>query len=139
MGFVKRILKPRWCRLHIICTHDIRLSWRDIQAGRLEKMHVQTLLPWRQRSLEADLALAGTCQRYLQIYLLVVCSAGEPLAGVDMAMLRALVSEVLRPTKQKNVAHLVENTVCFFEIPAFRPAGSVWHIFLEQFKQLHCS
>jgi hypothetical protein len=27
----------------------------------------------------------------------------------------------------------VENTVCFFEIPAFFSAGSVWHVFLEQF------
>ena len=81
-----------------------------------------------------QMTLAGMCPKYSQIHLLVVCTAGEPLAIVDMAMLRALVSEVLRPTKQKNVAHLVENTMCFFKIPAFWPACSVRHVFLEQFK-----
>jgi hypothetical protein len=45
VGFAKRILKSRWRRLHIIiCTHYIWLSWSDIQAGRLEKKHVQALL-----------------------------------------------------------------------------------------------
>jgi hypothetical protein len=44
VGFAKWILKPRWRSLHIICKHDIQLPWRDIQAGRLEKMHVKALL-----------------------------------------------------------------------------------------------
>jgi hypothetical protein len=39
------------------------------------------------------------CPKYRQIYLLVVCTAGEPLAFVDMAMLRALVSEIFRATE----------------------------------------
>ena len=30
--------------LHIVCAHDILLSWKDIHAGRLEKMHVQALI-----------------------------------------------------------------------------------------------
>jgi hypothetical protein len=46
--------------------------------------------------------LAGVCPKYSQIHLLVVGTAGKPLAVVNMAMLRALVSEVLRPTEQKN-------------------------------------
>ncbi len=29
---------------------------------------------------------------------------------------------------------IAENSMCFFEIPAFFPAGSIWHVFLEQFK-----
>jgi hypothetical protein len=35
--FTILILEPQglWCRLHIICTHYIQLSWRDIQVGRL--------------------------------------------------------------------------------------------------------
>jgi hypothetical protein len=43
-GICETDFKPRRCSLHIICTHDVRLPWRDIQAGRLEKMHVQALL-----------------------------------------------------------------------------------------------
>ncbi len=71
------------------------------------------------------MTLVGMCPKYRQIYLLVVCTAGEPLAVVDMAMLRALVSKALRPTEQQNVVHLVDNTMYFFEIPAFWPAGSI--------------
>jgi hypothetical protein len=45
MGFAIRILEPRWARrLQIVCTHDIWLTWKDIQAGWLEKMHIQALL-----------------------------------------------------------------------------------------------
>jgi hypothetical protein len=45
MGFAIRILEPRWARrLQIVCTHDILLTWKDIQAGWLEKMHIQALL-----------------------------------------------------------------------------------------------
>ena len=48
MGFAKRIFEPRRCLCwpvrRIISAHDIWLAWNDIQAGRLEKMHVQTLL-----------------------------------------------------------------------------------------------
>ena len=50
MGFAIRILEPRWPRrLPIVCTHDIWLTWKDIQAGWLEKMHIQapnTLSPF---------------------------------------------------------------------------------------------
>ncbi len=38
---------------------------------------------------------------------------------------------------QQNVTHLVKNTVRFLKIPALCPAGSVWHVFLEQIKKLH--
>ncbi len=45
MGFAIRILEPRWPgRLPIVCTHDIWLTWKDIQASWLEKMHIQALL-----------------------------------------------------------------------------------------------
>jgi hypothetical protein len=45
MGFAIRILEPRWPRrLPIVCTHDIWLTWKSIQAGWLEKMHIQALL-----------------------------------------------------------------------------------------------
>jgi hypothetical protein len=45
MGFAKRILEPTLPRqLAIICTNDIWLPWKDIQAGWLEKMHIQALL-----------------------------------------------------------------------------------------------
>ena len=40
VGFAILIFDPRWQWLHIVCAHDILLSWKDIQAGRLEKMHV---------------------------------------------------------------------------------------------------
>ncbi len=53
------------------------------------------------------------CLKYpgRETYLFVVCTAGQPLAVIDMAMLRALVSKVLRPTSQRNVSHLVNNTM----------------------------
>jgi hypothetical protein len=45
MEFAKRILEPPLpCQLAIICTNDIWLLWKDIQAGWLEKMHIQALL-----------------------------------------------------------------------------------------------
>ena len=45
MVFAKRILEPQLPRqLAIICTNDIWLPWKDIQAGWLEKMHIQALL-----------------------------------------------------------------------------------------------
>ena len=84
-----------------------------------------------------QVTLAGMCTQYREIYLLVVRTVGQTLAVINVPMLRALVTEVLRPTKQQNVTHLVKNTVRFLNIPALCPAGSVWHVFLEQFKQLH--
>jgi len=90
-----------------------------------------------QRPEVLQVTLAGMCPKYREIYLLVVCAIGQFLAVIDVAMLRALVTEVLGPTKQQNVTHLVQNTVCFLKIPALCPAGSVWHVFLEQIKQLH--
>jgi hypothetical protein len=65
-----------------------------------------------------------------------VRTIGQFLAVINMAMLRTLVTEVFRPTPQQNVMHLLKNTVSVFEIPALWPAGSVRHVFLEQFKQL---
>jgi hypothetical protein len=45
MGFAMRLLEPRWPRrLPIVCTHDIWLTWKNIQASWLEKMHIQALL-----------------------------------------------------------------------------------------------
>ena len=45
MGFAIRILEPRWPRrLPIVCTHYIWLTWKNFQAGWLEKMHIQALL-----------------------------------------------------------------------------------------------
>ncbi len=83
------------------------------------------------------MTLAGMCPKYSEIYILVVGAIGQFLAVINVAMLRALVAEVLRPTKQQNVMRLVKNTVSFLKISALCPAGSVWHVFLEQIKQLH--
>ncbi len=83
------------------------------------------------------MTLAGMCPKYREIYILVVGAIGQFLAVMNVAMLRALVAEVLRLTKQQNVTHLVKNTVLFLKIPALCPAGSVWRVFLEQVKQLH--
>ncbi len=63
--------------------------------------------------------------KYSEIYLLFVCTAGQPLAVINMAVLwvRAMVSEVLRPTKQKNntlLVNNVKNTMWFFKIPAIQ-------------------
>jgi hypothetical protein len=46
MGFAIRILEPSWpLRLPIIvCTYDIWLTLKNIQACWLEKMHIQALL-----------------------------------------------------------------------------------------------
>ena len=84
-----------------------------------------------------QMTLAGMCSQYREIYLLVVRTVGQTLAVINVPMLRALVTEVLRPSKQQNITHLVKNAVRLFEIPALWPAGSVWHVFLEHFKQLH--
>jgi hypothetical protein len=79
----------------------------------------------------------GMCSKYCEIYLFVVCAIGQFLAIINVAMLRTLVAEVLRLTKHQNVTRLVKNTVRFFKIPALSPAGTVLHVFLEQFKHLH--
>ncbi len=135
---------------HLHTLHLVALAlegqW-DTQAGRLEKMQVQALLSSKVMvcsafcctSISSSVTPAGICQKYYQIYLLVVCISGKPLAVVNtsMVMLRALVSEVLRPTKRKNVAHLVKNTMFFFKSPAFWPPCLVWHIFLEHYKHFH--
>ena len=84
-----------------------------------------------------QVTLAGMCSKYGEIYLLIVGTIRQTLTVINVAVLRALVTEVLRPTKQQNVTHLVKNTVRFLEIPALCPASSVWHVFLEQIKQLH--
>ena len=84
-----------------------------------------------------QVTLTGMCTQYREIYLLVVRTVGQTLAVINVPMLRALVTEVLRPSKQQNITHLVKNAVCLFEIPALWPAGSVRHVFLEHFKQLH--
>ena len=44
VGFAIRIFESCLHRLYIVCANDILLSWKDIHAGRLEKMHVQALL-----------------------------------------------------------------------------------------------
>ncbi len=41
---------------------------------------------------------------------------GQTLAVINVPMLRALVTEVLRPSKQQNIMHLVKNAVRLFEI-----------------------
>ncbi len=64
------------------------------------------------------MTLTGMCQRYREIYLLVVCAIGQFLAVINVDILRALVMEVFRPTKHQNVTHLVKNTVCLLQIPA---------------------
>ena len=83
------------------------------------------------------MTLAGMCSQYREIYLLVVRTVGQTLAVINMPMLWSLVTEVLRPSKQQNITCLVKNAMRLFEIPALWPAGSVWHVFLEHFKQLH--
>jgi hypothetical protein len=83
------------------------------------------------------MTLAGMCLKYREIYLLVVSAIGQFLVVINVAMLRALVTEVLRLTKQQNVGHPVKNTVRCFKLPALWPAGYVWHVFLQQFKHLH--
>ena len=90
-----------------------------------------------QRPQVLQVTLAGMCSKYGEIHLLIIGTILQTLTVINVAVLRALMTEVLRPTKEQNVAHLVKNTMCFFEIPAFRAASSVWHIFFEQFKQLH--
>jgi hypothetical protein len=41
---------------------------------------------------------------------------GKTLAIINVPMLRALVTEVLRPSKQQNITHLVKDAVRLFEI-----------------------
>ncbi len=56
------------------------------------------------------------CSQYRQIYLLVVRTIGQTLAGINYPMLRTLVTEVLRPSKQHNITHLVKNAERLFDI-----------------------
>jgi hypothetical protein len=84
-----------------------------------------------------QVTLAGMCSQYRKVYLLVVRTIFKTLAVINVPMLRALVTEVLRPSKQQNITHLVKNAVRLFEIPALWPAGSERHVFLEHIKQLH--
>ena len=77
------------------------------------------------------------CPKYGEIYLLIVGTICQTLTVINVAVLRALVTEVLRPTKEQNVAHLVKNTVRFFESPALFPTSSECHVVFEKFQQLH--
>ncbi len=57
--------------LHIILAHNILLSWKDIHAGRLEKMHVQALL-----ALEVMAFIAICCASigFSALHLHIVCN-----------------------------------------------------------------
>jgi hypothetical protein len=90
-----------------------------------------------QRPQVLQVTLTGMCPKYGEIYLLIVGTIRQTLTVINVAVLRALVTEVLGPTKEQNVAHLVKNTVRFFEIPALCPASSEWHVVFEKFQQLH--
>ena len=69
----KRIFEPRrglcWPLRRIISAHDIRLTWNDIQAGRLEKMHVQTLLA---RKMMVHSALCRPCIGFPALHLPII-------------------------------------------------------------------
>ena len=87
---------------------------------------------------KVKVTLAGMCSKYGEIYLLFVGTIRQTLTVINVAVLRALVTEVLRPTKEQNVTHLVKNnTVRCFEIPALCLASSEWHVVFEKFQQHH--
>ena len=90
-----------------------------------------------QRPQVLQVTLAGMCSKYGEIYLLIIGTIRQTLTVINVAVLRALMTEVLRPTKEQNVAHLMKNTVRFFEIPALCPTSSEWHVVFEKFQQLH--
>ena len=50
--------------------------------------------------------------------LLIVCTVPYLLDKVNVTVLRALGAKVLRPAKQDQLAHLVQNAVGFFEFPS---------------------
>ena len=56
------------------------------------------------------MTLTRMCPKYREIYLLIVCAIGQFFAVINVAMLRALVTEIFGPTKKQNVTHLVQNT-----------------------------
>ncbi len=56
-----------------------------------------------QRPQVLQVTLTGMCSQYREICLLVVCTIGQTLAVINVPMLRALVTEVLRPSKQQNI------------------------------------
>ena len=77
MGFAKRILEPRWPRrLPIICTHDIWLTWKDIQAGWLEKMHVQTLLASKMMVCRA---VCHSSIGFSSLHLYIICDISNDI------------------------------------------------------------
>ncbi len=76
VGFAKQILKPLWRRLHIICTHYIRLPWRDImiRTGRLEEMHVKALLT---RKVMVCNAVSRTSLSFSALHLHFMCDIND--------------------------------------------------------------
>jgi hypothetical protein len=82
-----------------------------------------------------QVALAGMCSQYCQIYLLVVHTIGQTLAVINVRMLRALVTEVLRPSKQQNITQ--ECCAPFRNSSPLARRFGMAHVFLEHFKQLH--
>ncbi len=82
VGFAIVILEiRRLSLLHIICAHDIWLSWKNIHAGRLEKMHVQALLA---REMMVCSAVYYSCIGFYALHLQIICDIINDIMNKSM-------------------------------------------------------
>ena len=78
---------------------------------------------------------AAVIAQYAKEHVLVVCEMRDTLDDIDVSMLWTLARCVFRPPPHHYFAHLVQNAVSLFKVPALSPAHSVREMSLEHLKE----